>query len=587
MPKGRFQVLLILLVANALLALLMSVFPKGGWKLFPEGPELRFVTWAALQEDKPQAQTQKADSLIEHYLSSDTSETLPEEAPRQMLDTLKPMDSTQFFVADSSLLDSLVLHARAPEFRNEYLHNPQIDSATHWYALDHFFLHAALQSSNKVLRAVHYGDSQIEGDRLSKRLRYHLQQRFGGEGCGFVPLKSAAEHLSYERELRSHWKRYSIFTQFRKDRRYGLSGMSFELLPDTNAQGEVLNQQVSGSIQLKARRPRYSSYTQLKLLYGNNPKPFFFQLWDGQDSLLKEAVLPASDSVNWVSLYEFEQAERPPETIRLELEADSAIQVYGLYLEGKEGLQLDNYALRGHSGYGIRRMSTKWLKKQFQKLGVELVLLQFGANAVPYIEDSAQCAAQVNYYAKIIRKIKWAHPHVSILVIGPGAMGHMVGNQAVPFEYTDCMRNAQMEAALNNGAAFYDLLAAMGGKGAIIPWAERKLASLDGHLGPAGRRVIAKEMIKALDNEWDWFLYRRKTRLSDSLNQVADSLENLKQEKDSLPQKALKEDSLIRKKATPYQDSLSEKAVGDSLHRNKQNHAVRNKKTKTEDGEED
>ena len=43
------------------------------------------------------------------------------------------------------------------------------------------------QSEGKVVRVLHYGDSQIEQDRITSSLRGNWQSRFGGSGCGFVP----------------------------------------------------------------------------------------------------------------------------------------------------------------------------------------------------------------------------------------------------------------------------------------------------------------------------------------------------------------------------------------------------------------
>ena len=49
--------------------------------------------------------------------------------------------------------------------------------------------YAALQTSAKrSVRIVHYGDSQIEEDRISMILRRRLQDRFGGGGIGLLPM---------------------------------------------------------------------------------------------------------------------------------------------------------------------------------------------------------------------------------------------------------------------------------------------------------------------------------------------------------------------------------------------------------------
>lgn len=43
-------------------------------------------------------------------------------------------------------------------------------------------------TTGRTIRIVHYGDSQIEMDRMSDRLRSRMQDLFGGGGPGLVPF---------------------------------------------------------------------------------------------------------------------------------------------------------------------------------------------------------------------------------------------------------------------------------------------------------------------------------------------------------------------------------------------------------------
>ena len=45
-------------------------------------------------------------------------------------------------------------------------------------------------SDNRVVRILHYGDSQIEMDRISYQLRAYMQQHFGGGGPGMLPFRT-------------------------------------------------------------------------------------------------------------------------------------------------------------------------------------------------------------------------------------------------------------------------------------------------------------------------------------------------------------------------------------------------------------
>ena len=79
-----------------------------------------------------------------------------------------------------------------------------------WF--DRFFLHLQLaELDSNVVHIVHYGDSQLEEDRISATIREDLQQEFGGAGPGMMP-----PILTIPSQTTSHWnegelKRYILF----------------------------------------------------------------------------------------------------------------------------------------------------------------------------------------------------------------------------------------------------------------------------------------------------------------------------------------------------------------------------------------
>ena len=52
------------------------------------------------------------------------------------------------------------------------------------------------QSQGKTYRVMHYGDSQIEMDRISSVLRQNLQELFGGSGPNMVPAVQPVPTIS-------------------------------------------------------------------------------------------------------------------------------------------------------------------------------------------------------------------------------------------------------------------------------------------------------------------------------------------------------------------------------------------------------
>ena len=89
------------------------------------------------------------------------------------IDTI-PKDSKENFkpiIPDFSKIDtSKVRRISYPSNKQEFIGN----------------LKSQLTSEN--CRIIHYGDSQLEGDRISGYLRNRLQQLYGGSGLGFIPV---------------------------------------------------------------------------------------------------------------------------------------------------------------------------------------------------------------------------------------------------------------------------------------------------------------------------------------------------------------------------------------------------------------
>ena len=86
----------------------------------------------------------------------------------------------------------------------------------------------------RVVRVVHYGDSQIEMDRISSDLRDGLQARFGGNGTGMFPAISNVPSASIYKSASGGMVHYTMYgdstTRRAPHNRYGvlsqLTGLS-------------------------------------------------------------------------------------------------------------------------------------------------------------------------------------------------------------------------------------------------------------------------------------------------------------------------------------------------------------------------
>jgi hypothetical protein len=86
------------------------------------------------------------------------------------------------------------------------------------------------EKSGKLLHVIHYGDSQLEGDRISDYLRNKLQLIFGGYGPGIVlPKDISRSRVSVLQSESPDCMKYAIYgkNDRLKDGMYGIGGSTY------------------------------------------------------------------------------------------------------------------------------------------------------------------------------------------------------------------------------------------------------------------------------------------------------------------------------------------------------------------------
>ncbi|MFC2101210.1 hypothetical protein ACFLRZ_05210 [Bacteroidota bacterium] len=141
------------------------------------------------------------------------------------------------------------------------------------------------KSQGQLVRIMHYGDSQIEGDRITSFVRAKLQYAFGGYGVGLFPVIDVAPSFSYDKEVSSNWKRYPGFGK--KDpkilhNRYGVLASFCRYAPIQN--DSVFNDSLvyKAWIKLGSSKRAYGPskrFEQCCIFYGNNKKDVFLDIY--------------------------------------------------------------------------------------------------------------------------------------------------------------------------------------------------------------------------------------------------------------------------------------------------------------------
>lgn len=467
------QVLFTLLAIGGLCAILMLVFPREGIQISPN-ITLKFANF-------------------ENLFHGDSSD-------------LDVKDLLNQYEADSAAVqDSLAKHKLSEKQKLLWL---QYGSTTQ--GLPEFYQSLVdLKSGNrKKIRILHYGDSQIEGDRITSYVREKLQSEFGGHGPGMLPAFEFVPNFSVQQTQSSNWIRYTAFG--RPDttvthKNFGLAANFSRFTPyskDT-AEGDLVSAWVKFSPS-KYGYGRVKRYNLLRVHYGNSSRNVTIQV-DADGVLIHESNL---EPTNRTSLFELNIGQTPRE-LTITFTGTDSPDLYGISLESSSGVILDNYAMRGSSGTVFTQMSAQHLSAQYNREPVSLVILQFGGNTVPYIKSKEQADAYGQWFGKQIAYLKKLIPNASFVVIGPSDMATKVGTQYQTMSFLVEVRDALKEASFKQGAAYWDIYEVMGGRNSMPKWVaeDPPLAAPDYiHFTPQGAKYVAELFYKSLHRDYERFL---------------------------------------------------------------------------------
>lgn len=374
-------------------------------------------------------------------------------------------------------------------------------------ALIKFFKALSEAKANKgSIRVLHYGDSQIEGDRITDYLRLKLQGQFGGSGPGLVSLMPVASSSINRIENGPGWDRYNVFTA--KDKRVSHSNYGvlagFNRFTKYRKPGDT-SSVVSSSITITTTKfggANAMAYKKVKIFYGGARHKTWCEFYDGP-------ALIGADSLDAGGIFRMKEYKvgRGSNTHTFKLKGKDSPDFYALSLESDNGVMVDNIALRGSSGTFFHNINNAQLKQFYDYLNVKLIILQFGGNSLPAIEDPSMAVNYSNYIRYQINLLKKMAPDASILFIGPSDMSIKQGTEYVTYPYLETMRDALKKAVLESDGAFFDMYDAMGGKNSMASWVEQKLAATDyTHFSPQGARKIATLFYAELIKEYNKYL---------------------------------------------------------------------------------
>ena len=365
----------------------------------------------------------------------------------------------------------------------------QSPTASDTRAYLHAFYAALAETQEHSIRVVHYGDSQIEEDRMTATLRRRLQAEYGGGGVGLIPLHQTIPTRTVHQVLTMNGKVQSVQqgpkrqlvygpkSMRRQDGRYGAMGQ-VALMNDSLMQG---SEQINLTIEPMGKE-KY-------------PERYFnrLRIWsDGDIRVVSQHgdTLPASRTL-----------VLPDSTTHYSLTLLGCGQVYGLSMETPKGVIVDNIPMRGCLGTVFTGISHEQLTRFYKETHTRLIILQFGGNAIPFNEQPSTIRGIVNLLRKQVQYVRSCAPEASILFVGPGDMTTTIDGVAQTYPLLPYMDKLLRQMADEEQIGYYSLYQAMGGQNSMIQWQKHGWAGSDGvHFTRRGAEKAGEQLAEFLIN---------------------------------------------------------------------------------------
>ena len=357
------------------------------------------------------------------------------------------------------------------------------------------------QKLDSPVRILHYGDSQIEMDRISSDLRQGLQERFGGLGTGFFPALSNVPSASISRSASGAFVQYTMY------------GDSTTVRAGHNRYGplaQVVQLTEGGTVTLRPTKSKYAKeiakeFSSISILYGRPSKDFDVKIV--ADTLKPRVVTQKGESGAVLQTWHFARPV-PKATLRI----TGSAEIYGISADGDGGVAVDNVPLRGCSGNIFTRISKPLMADCLDMTDTRLIILQFGGNYMPVTRNSKvieqymeQITAQLQYFHEVA-------PQAKLLFIGPSDMGKSVDGRVVTWPRLPELVDSLKSTALRNDAAYWDLYRMMGGENSMVQWVKHNppLAGPDYiHFTPAGAQKVGETFTQSLLTYYDFYQLRK------------------------------------------------------------------------------
>ena len=338
--------------------------------------------------------------------------------------------------------------------------------------LDHFYsqlnLLAQKQAVGRPVRIAYFGDSFIEGDILLADLREDLQKHYGGYGVGWIDAGNDLDQYKHTVD-----KKFTGLTEHmvKKPASYDANQAGIaERYYTMNGQATMSYAPFSLSHEYPLTEKWASTWLYLRSKGGANVT---FEIDGGKTST--QCVNPSA---------EVQAVKMDGVTSHATIKVDGSNTVlFGTSQEGRDGIVLDNFSMRGSSGTTLAKLPEQMLKEFAQVRPYDLIVFQFGVNAV----DAETTPERLKKYMADMK-----------LVSSPDR-----GSKTSPdgtMKGVEMLVGYQEQLAADCHVGFYNLFRAMGGPGTMMRIVdEQGMGTKDYvHINYKGGKYVSERIFKSI-----------------------------------------------------------------------------------------
>lgn len=365
---------------------------------------------------------------------------------------------------------------------------------------DSFFARAEKAvDKGEIVRVMHYGDSQIEMDRITCRLRERLQQQFGGGGPGMLPLRQPVPTITFNQSASGTLKGQSTWGDSSFTRR----GSNFgPMLRSWHLAG-------SSTMSLSASKGRYASqlagnFSTIRVLFNNRPGPLTVSFHDR----IGGASFSETESGGGIRMISW-QMDSATSSASLTLTGNA--DIYGVMVDNGPGVAVDNIGMRSTSGHQFKMVPLDQLATSYRMVDVSLIIMQFGGNSVPYLKSEKVIDAYCKRLGEQIDHVHEACPNAVVLFVGPSDMSTTVRGQLATYPMLPTVVEKLHQMANEHGAAYWSIYDAMGGYNSMLVWHKEGYAGNDYvHFTHKGANLMGDYLSDAILKLYQLYSIRQK-----------------------------------------------------------------------------